>query len=75
MAVSKLSMVEPVTYAMRLSWNIVIIQVCAELLFRSGYDRERIGKQAGEGEETVCNQGIKTEKAIYSWTLLDQFKH
>lgn len=26
------------------------------------------GKQAGKGEESVCNQGVKTEKATYTST-------
>lgn len=33
------------------------------------------GNAEGNRQEKVCNQGIKAEEAIYSWTLLDQFKH
>lgn len=45
-AVSKLSPVEPVTYAMRLSRNILIIQVCAALLWQ-GRHRETGRKRGG----------------------------
>lgn len=33
------------------------------------------GNAEGNRQGKVCNQGIETEEAIYSWTLLDQFKH
>lgn len=53
-------MVEPVTYAMRLSWNIVI--VCAELLFRSSYDRNASGNRQEKARRPCAIRASRRRK-------------